>query len=129
MTPQSFLNLYTKIYNFDKDIATIKAIAFILNICLLSIGILDNMISIFVLLQKKLRQHKFNWYLLVVGIFKQFFCITLFVDYLFSKFYKDPIFLHDFSEISSQIIDFTVHTSDSCIAVLTVSYLTLKSFL
>jgi hypothetical protein len=120
MTPQSFLNLYTKIYNFDEDIATVKSVAFILNMGFLSIGILANMISIFVLFQKKLLKHKFNWYLLIVGIFKLVFCITLFIDYLFSKCYKDPIFLHDLDEMSSKILDFIVHTSDSCVVFLTI---------
>ena len=54
-------------------------------------------------------------------MFKLIFSLTLFIDYIFSKIYKDQKFLHDINETASKIIDFIVHTSDSCIAVLTVS--------
>jgi hypothetical protein len=120
ITPESFIVFYTKIYHFDEDIVKTREIALILNIIILSMGFLDNLMCIYVFLQKKLLRHKFNWYLSIVAMFKLIFSLTLFIDHIFSKIDKDQKFLHDINETASKIIDFIVHTSDSYIAVLTV---------
>jgi hypothetical protein len=120
MTPESFFEIYKSIYQKDSDIATVKNIAFICSIFLMAFGIIGNIISIFVFLQKKLLEHNFNWYLLILAIFKLIFCVTLFVDYLFSKIFKEEIFLHDLHETTKQLFDFLIHSSDSCIASLTI---------
>jgi hypothetical protein len=120
MTPESFFEIYKSIYQKDSDIATVKNIAFICSIFFMAFGIIGNIISIFVFLQKKLLEHKFNWYLLILAIFKLIFCVTLFVDYLFSKIFKEEIFLHDLHETTKQLFDFLIHSSDSCIASLTI---------
>ena len=120
MTPQHFLNLYEKIYKHDKDIGKFKEVALVLSIIFMLIGIVDNSISIYAFLQKKLLENSFNWYLLIVTIFKLIFCTTLFTDYIFNKVYYEPIFLHDLNRYATVIIDYIIHTSDSCIALLTV---------
>ena len=63
LTPEYFIAVYTKIYRFDEDIVKTREVAFILNILILSVGILDNIMCIYAFLQKKLLRHKFNWYL------------------------------------------------------------------
>ena len=98
----------------------IKKISWNLNIFLMSVGIISNVISLYAFLQKSLLKRKFNWYLLVLTAFELIFCSLLFVDYLFVKVYKQPLFLHDLSEFSLQFFDFTVHTIDSCIVILTL---------
>jgi hypothetical protein len=120
MTPQHFLNLYEKIYKHDKDIGKFKEVALVLSIIFMLIGIVDNSISIYAFLQKKLLENSFNWYLLIVTIFKLIFCTTLFTDYIFNKVYYEHIFLHDLNRYATIIIDYIIHTSDSCIALLTV---------
>jgi hypothetical protein len=120
LTPGSFIVFYTKIYHFDEDIVKTREIALILNIVILSIGFSDNLMCIYVFLQKKLLRHKFNWYLSIVAMFKLIFSLTLFIDHIFSIIDKGQKFLHDINETASKIIDFIVHTSDSYIAVLTV---------
>jgi hypothetical protein len=120
ITPELFLNLYTKIYMFDPDIIVFKEIAFILSIIFMILGIVGNVMCIYAFLHRKLLEHKFNWYLLIVSFFKLMFCSTLFTDYFFSKIYKDPIFLHNLNETSSKIVDYIIHTTDACIVVLTI---------
>ena len=120
MTPQDFLDLYEDIYKNDEDIGTIKDVSIVLSIIFMLVGIIDNSISIYAFLQKKLLENSFNWYLLTVTIFKLIFCTTVFTDYLFNKVYYEHIFLHDLNQYATIIIDFIIHTSDSCIALLTV---------
>ena len=118
MTPQHFLSLYNIIYQFDKDIVKIKEIAFILSTIFMTLGIFDNIICIYAFLQDKLLEKKFNWYLLITSVFKLIFCITLISDYICLKIHHK--FLHDLNKIVGLLIDFVIHTSDSCIALLTV---------
>ena len=124
LTPKQFFNLYKRLYESDEVICRIKDAAFIINSILMIVGIFGNIVSFFVFLQEKLIECKFNCYLLVVTSIKLIFCITLFIDYLFSKIHSEKIFLHDLNNISRIMIDFLIHTSDSCVALLTV-YLSL----
>jgi hypothetical protein len=103
---------------YDIHIASLENIACNLNILIMTVGIVLNMGSIWAFLQKKLLCRKFNWYLLVLTIFELIFCITVLTDYMFSKFYIKPIFLHDFNKYTSIIFNFTIHTSDDCIVIL-----------
>jgi hypothetical protein len=98
LTPESFIVFYTKIYHFDEDIVKTREIALILNIVILSIGFLDNLMCMYVFLQKKLLRHKFNWYLSIVAMFKLIFSLTLLIDHIFSKIDKGQKFLHDINE-------------------------------
>ena len=93
-------------------------IAFYLNTVLLGIGILGNAASAITLFNKTLRKRKFNWYLLTLTVFEFFFCLISFTDYIFIL--NRGIFLHDLHKISFIIIDFTVHTSDCCVVILTL---------
>ena len=121
------MNLYAHIYLFDKNILKLRDVAFVLSTIFMVTGIVGNLISIYVFQKKKLRENKFNWYLLVASGFRVLFCVTVLIDYIFSKVYVEEIFLHDLSKISSLIIDFILHTSDSCVCVLTV-FLSLDRF-
>jgi hypothetical protein len=94
------------------------------NILLVAIGIIDNIISISVLVNKKLRERKFNLYLLVLAIIELIYCLTVFIDYTFRKLFNQPIFLSEYSNTSRIIIDYIIHTSDSC-TVLMVLFLTI----
>ena len=84
------------------------------------VGIITNIISIYVFLKKRLRKRKFNLYLLVLTVFELIFCSLLFVDYFFAKLNKDTKFLHDYKEFAGLFFDFTIHTIDSCIVILTL---------
>ena len=120
MTPEEFLDLYSDVYLFDDEIIKVREISFFLTTIFMLLGIMGNIINITVLLQNKLRKQKFNWYLLVISVFKLMFCLVVFSDYLFSKIYKEPIFLHQLDAIANKIIDFILHTSDSCVSVISV---------
>ena len=120
MTPEHFLSFYSMIYDSDKDIANLKEFAIILSISFMIIGIFDNIICIYAFVQEKLLEKKFNWYLLIASVFKLIFCATLLLDYMFAKIYHARQFLHDLNKYSSFLVDFTIHTSDSCISLLTV---------
>ena len=120
LTPKLFFDLFAKIYEDDKDVAKVKQFAFIFITLFVLIGILANIISMLTYINSKLLMNKFNWYLLVISVFKQLFCLTIFIDYIFSKLYSKEIFLHDLNKITNKIIDFTIHSSDSAIAFLTI---------
>ncbi len=108
------------IYELDEDIGKVKNIASVLCISFMILGILDNLISIYTFLKNNLIDNSFNWYLLILTVFKLAFCLTLSIDYVFKKIYHKKIFLHDLNKYAEIIIDFIIHTSDSCIALLTV---------
>jgi hypothetical protein len=105
---------------YDDSIEKFDSLFCNLIICLMSTGLLGNIVSFCVFLKRKLLVHKCNWYLLILTIFEVLFCLIVLTDYLFSKFYIRPIFLHDYSYIASVIIDFTIHTSDLCSNILTL---------
>jgi hypothetical protein len=107
-------------FSIDEDIAKLDEIGFNLNISSMALGVVNNMITIFVLLHKRLRKRKFNWYLLALTIFEFIFCLTVFTDYIFIKFNKEQIFLHDLNEVSFMVIDYIIHSTDSCSVVLTL---------
>ena len=110
----------TSIFHLDKVIFTVENVTSNLNMVLLMIGIITSLLSIYAFLQKELQRRKFNWYLLVLTTFELIFCSTLFIDYLFSKVWIEKIFLHDFNKYTNFIIDFTIHTTDSYMRILTL---------
>lgn len=124
MTPQNFLIYYDIVHEVDEDIVKVKNASFAICIIFMIIGLLNNAVCVFAFMQKKLAQNSFNWYLLVLSVFKLIFCLTLLVDYLFNKVYYKHVFLHDFNKYTSLTVDFIIHTSDSCISLLTI-FLTL----
>ena len=119
ITPEEFLNIYHIIYNFDENIARFKELSLILSVVFMIVGILNNTTCIYVVWQGKLLEKKFNWYFLIKSVFRLIFCVTLFSDYIFSKMYYRKIFLHDLNKYAELIIDFIIHTSDSCVSLLT----------
>jgi hypothetical protein len=102
----------------DDEAKSIQDTVFYTNICIMAIAILGNIISIYVFLKKSILKKRFNWYLLVSTMLEIIFCTIIMADYLFAIFQSQ--FLHDNNEISRVLIDFSVHTSDSCIGILTV---------
>jgi hypothetical protein len=104
----------------DIEMISFQKIACFVNVLIVFIGIIHNSISSIIFLQKKLRKKKFNWYLQVTSTFELLLCVILLVDYLFSFVYIKPIFLHSLNKISRIAIDVTIHTSDSCIGILTL---------
>ncbi len=106
--------------SFFDDIEKFDLIACNLNIIFMALGFVVNIISISAFSQKILRKRKFNWYLIVLTIVDLIFCLIVFTDYIFSVFHDKRIFLHALNKITYVIIDFTIHTSDSYMAVLTL---------
>ena len=102
----------------ENKIESTRNIAVITNICIMVIGMINNTVSICAFLKKNLLKKKFNWYLLISTIFELIFCSTVFIDYISGITIKQ--LLHEFNEISRIIIDLTVHTSDSCIVIMTL---------
>jgi hypothetical protein len=102
----------------DDAAKSIQDTVFYTNICIMVIAILGNIVSIYVFLKKSILKKRFNWYLLVSTMLKIIFCTIIMSDYLFAIFQSH--LLHDYNEISRIIIEFSVHTSDSCIRILTV---------
>jgi hypothetical protein len=119
MANNSFLNL-TK----DTVLLKVDSISCNLNLTFMTMGIILNFIIIFIFSKKKLRESRFNWYLLVVAIFELIFCLVLFSDNLFSKISKSRLYLHDLNKMSEILFDFVIHTIDSYILLLNV-FLTL----
>jgi hypothetical protein len=127
ITPELFLYLYDMVYKFDKNIGTVKETALIMNIAFMMIGILGSIGTLIVFFQKKLLESRLNRFLVLTTIFKLIFCLITFLDYIFSKVYSEGIFLHDLNKVSGKIVDFLMHTSDSCIALLAI-FTTLDRF-
>jgi hypothetical protein len=120
ITPQLFLYLYDMVYKFDKNIGTVKETALIMNIVFMLVGIFGSIGTLIVFFQKKLLESRFNRFLVLTTIFKLIFCLITFLDYIFTKVYSEGIFLHDLNKVSGKIVDFLMHTSDSCIALLAI---------
>ena len=95
----------------------LKEISCNLNLFIMFVGILANVISLYVFLQRRLRKRKFNWYLLLLTTFELIFCSFLFLDYLFIKIFKQSVLIYEHSKL---VLDFTIHTIDSFIAILTL---------
>ena len=90
---------------------------FILNAFLLVIGTFGNSVSIIVFLHKKLIKHKFNWYLLIISVFKLLFCSILLIDIVFTKIYIEFMFLRELNEATNKVITFVLYTCDSNVAL------------
>ena len=104
------------IYDFEDEIYKIT-------LGLILIGIVSNLMCVFVYLQKKMLKNKFNWYLLVSAILNLFVSLILFIDYVFRFLSPLHILLRDFHKIFEIIIYFCTSTTDSC---LTFFYLILS---
>ena len=105
-----FLN-FTNNTIFD-NILKIEEISCNFNICLASIGIIGNLLSLYAFSRDNLLKRQFNWYLLVIVSFELVYCVIVFSDNFFSKFQSEPIYLHNINKMSYIIIDFIVQTID-----------------
>jgi hypothetical protein len=92
-----------------------------INFCIiLTFGVLGNVCSIYVYLQKSMRKRKFNWYLLVLACFEIFFNMLLSVDYLYKMLNENSIFLHDINVYTNMLIDYLIHLIDSYVTIITL---------
>jgi hypothetical protein len=103
-----------------EEMKRLDEIVLYINLASTAIGIVNNIISITVFLQKTLLKRKFNWYLLVLAIIELIFCLTVFIDNIFVQIYKKKIFLHELNNIGHIIINYIIHTTDSCSSILTL---------
>ena len=104
----------------DNVLSRLEAIACNFNIFITTVGTTTNFLSIYSFLQKKLLIKKINWYFLVLTIFEFIFCFLVFFDYTFTKIHYDEIFFHDFHDSARIVFDYLIHTSQSCIAILSL---------
>ena len=110
----------TNFYQFDMDTFTLMNLICRINLILMFLGIINNICSIFIFLQKKMLKRKFNSYLLVVAFCELIFCFILFIDYLFRFVYTKPMFLHDLNVYVNMVMDYLIHLSDSYVVILTL---------
>jgi hypothetical protein len=104
----------------DDDMVALMVLSSQINIILLINGIFGNILSIYVYLQRRMRKHKFNCYLLLMAVFQLIFCIILSTDYLFRLFYVKPMFLHDLNVYINMAIDYSLHLADSYVTTLSL---------
>ena len=107
-------------YRLDKKLVTITDIACKINVTQMLIGTVGNILCMYVFMQKKLKSRKFNCYLLILASFELLFCLIVSVDYIFRIFYKKQMFLHDVNVYTNMAIDFSIHTTDSYVVMLTL---------
>jgi hypothetical protein len=103
-----------------EEMKRLDEIVLYINLASTAIGIVNNIISITVFLQKTLLKRKFNWYLLVLAIIESIFCLTVFIDNIFVQIHKKKIFLHELNNIGHIVINYIIHTTDSCSSILTL---------
>ena len=106
--------------DLNETIIQLESVSCNLSIGFMMIGIVDNLISIVVFSNKKLNKCKFNWYLISLSIFETIFCTTVIIDYIHAGIDIEKVFLHELNKISFLIIYFIIHTSDSCVTMLTL---------
>ena len=108
------------IHNIE-DIIIMKNISFLVNFILAIVGLIDNIVCIYIFLQRKMIKIKFNWYLLILAIFHLLFCFILFLDYLFWLVCRrNPVFLHDLKGFRNGITDHSLHFIDSYVTIITM---------
>ena len=114
------IKIVDAIYLNDDDMVTLMGLSSQINIAFLIVGIFGNILSIYAYLQRSMRKHKFNCYLLLMALFELIFCIILFTDYLFRLFYVKPMFLHDLNVYTNMAIDYLLHLVDSYVTMLSL---------
>ena len=114
------IKIVDAIYLNDDDMVTLMGLSSQINIAFLIVGIFGNILSIYAYLQRSMRKHKFNCYLLLMALFELIFCIILFTDYLFRLFYVKPMFLHDLNVYTNMAIDYSLHLADSYVTTLSL---------
>ena len=113
MKKSNLTNLYKTLMKFEH-------ISSSFTLFLMGIGVFVNTLSVIIFLQKKLLKSKFNWYLLLLAIIELVFCLIVLINYLFSVINETKVYLHELNKISGIIIDFIIHTSNSCSNLLTL---------
>ena len=104
----------TGINDFVKDIGSI------MNLILAFIGVIGNLLCIYIFSQKQLKKNIFNWYLLALAIFEFIFCFIIFMEYLFRVAHPSKFFLHELNKSLNVLIDFSFRTADSYIILITL---------
>ena len=103
----------------DENVFSLQSISSNINLFLITIGILNNLICVYVFSHRIMRKHKFNLYLLLTAIFQIIYCLVLFVDYLFYVL-KKGLFLHDLNVYIEMIIHYLIHLVDSYVIILSL---------
>jgi hypothetical protein len=104
----------------DDHLFRIEVVACNLNILITAFGTVSNGLSLYTFLHKKLRAKKINWYFLVLTLFEFIFCLMVLMDYGFTKIHHEQIFFHDLHDFSRIVFDYSIHTSQSCISLITL---------
>ena len=115
--PQQLLNgTYIEIENDSNDTIAFTNYICHITVILMLLGIVGNILSVYVFLQRKRR----HFYLLLLASFELVFCVIIFIDYFFRMIYNKSMFLHDLNIFINIIIDFLIHTIDSFTVIITL---------
>ena len=91
----------------------------VFNLLIMFLGIIGNMISIWVFSQKKMLARSFNFYLRVLAIFELIYCLIIFSDNLFLLIHK--VFLHSLNTSIGILIEhFIINTTDAIVIIITL---------
>jgi hypothetical protein len=102
----------------DGEMVELQKFSLAINSVLIAIGIIGNLMNIYVFCSKILRKKRFNSYLLSRSIFELIFCVILAIDYIFIYFNEYKIFLHDLNINSNKAIDYLLFTVDTYVTFL-----------
>ena len=90
------------------------------NLLLSCVGLIGNMLCIYIFAQKRMKEYVFNRYLLVLAIFESIFCLILFLEYLCRIIHPDKIFLHQLNHLFRVLVDCLYRITDIYIILLTL---------
>ena len=120
------LDFTEKISNYLQDESIIKLSEHIskFNFVMMVFGTINNLLCVYVFASKEFRKLKFNWYLITIALLEVIFCSFLTVHYSLKIFFGKQIFSNKlvivFMDFVNMIMDFSIHTCDSSVAVLTL---------
>jgi hypothetical protein len=92
----------------------------IFNLIIAFIGIVGNIISIFIFKQKRMKTNITNSYLLITAIFEFIFSSIIFADYACRFLHSEKYFLHEIHAGLEFVIDILVHIIDSNVGIVTL---------
>ena len=120
------LDFTEKISNYLQDESIIKLSEHIskFHFVMMVFGTINNLLCVYVFASKEFRKLKFNWYLITIALLEVIFCSFLTVHYSLKIFFGKQIFSNKlvivFMDFVNMIMDFSIHTCDSSVAVLTL---------